>query len=137
MTMHHDDPATPGEFIGVVRVGGDQLPASAADAAAAEETNDLGDEIMAAESPDGRPPARHDRLLAWRTAAVVGPALAVLLVLWLFVQGTHGHDILWLCVAFLLVAPLSAWPVLAAGMWRGKEERAALREAHAEINAGR
>jgi hypothetical protein len=137
MNPKDDTLETRGAFIGLVTVQADQIASSVQRVAASHAADNLGDEIMAAESPDGRPPSRHDRLLAWRTAAFVGPALAGLLVLWLLIRGTHGHDLLWLCAAFLIVAPLSAWPVLAAGAWRGKEERAAIRAAHADIDATR
>lgn len=137
MKAHEHDFDPPIEFIGHVNVPVDQLASATQVVGRTDESGDLGDEIMAAQSPDGRPPARHDRILGWRTAAFVVPALALLVLLWLLIRGAQGSELLWLGVAFLIVAPLSAWPVIAAGAWRGKEERAASREARAEIDTNR
>lgn len=91
------------------------------------------DELMAIESADGRPPSHRVRMAEWRWAAIGLPLLVLGAVAWAVVRGVSVGAIIGFGVVFLLILILGGWPVLAAGLLRGKEESVARKEALAEL----
>jgi hypothetical protein len=90
------------------------------------------EELMAVESPDGRPPPALMRRLEW--AALGLATLAALLAAW-GLLATQPRSGAWL-VAWALVLLVTV-PVWGAALLRGREERRAAREAKTVVKEGR
>jgi hypothetical protein len=95
----------------------------------AEATDLRQDAIMTASSVDGRPPNHSHRRIEWRLIAaacvLVAGGVGVTLALGGVTPGVAGFGVVY-AVLLLLVG---AGPVLAAGLLRGREQRAAHRGA--------
>ena len=95
------------------------------------------DELMKEESPEGRPPTRAAREFGWQRLLYGGSALIVIAVVWSLLRGVTAHDVIGFAVAVVLVLVLGAWPVMTAGLLRGKEEAKARKESIVELHAGK
>lgn len=82
------------------------------------------DTVMAILSTDGRPPSVRQRLSEWRWFGIGAIVILAGIVCWIVIQGVSlGVVVVALVLGVLLL--VSATPVLAAGLLRGKEERVA------------
>lgn len=97
------------------------------------QVDDRQDQLMARDSVDGSPPSRRRRLAEWRWIVIVGPLLAIAAVAFAIMRGAGGAAIALGIVACLAYMLLAGWPVWGAGILRGKEERAARKEAMIEV----
>lgn len=89
------------------------------------------DDIMAAESSDGRAPTHTVRRFEWLMFAL-GATLALSgLIIWAAIAGIHGGTVI-AAVAYTVLMLVGASPVLIAGLMRGKEQRAARAKAKGE-----
>lgn len=91
------------------------------------------DELMKIESVEGRPPEHQGNLAGWRKIAIGLPLLAIIGLTLAMVQGVSVGTIALFMIASVLVVVMGAWPVLVAGVLRGKEETVARKEALIEI----
>lgn len=91
------------------------------------------DELMKIESVEGRPPEHQANLAGWRKIAIGLPLLAIVGLTLAMVQGVSAGTIALFMIASVLVVFMGAWPVLVAGVLRGKEETVARKEALIEI----
>ncbi len=90
------------------------------------------DDLMAIESPEGRPPEHQASEHGWRSMAIAMPLLALIAVVWAMVEGVSTYSVIGFAAAGLLVLLIGAWPVLGAVFLRGKEESVARNEALSE-----
>ncbi len=95
--------------------------------------DDRQDELMKKESPEGRPPKHEASVRGWRRLLIGLSALVIIAVVWSLLRGVQTHDVIGFAVATGLVLILGAWPVLTAGLLRGKEETKARHEAIVEL----
>lgn len=95
------------------------------------------DELMKEESPEGRPPTHAARVFGWKRLLYGGAALIVIAVVWSLSRGVTTHDVIGFAVATALVLILGAWPVMTAGLLRGKEEAKARKESIVELQTGK
>ncbi len=94
------------------------------------------DRIMKIVSTDGRPPSAAQRMLEWRWVGLGAVLVSIALAAWLiFGRVTLSGVGAGLAIGVLML--VGASPVLAAGLLRGKEERAARRIARMERRQGR
>jgi len=128
------DPAAPTEqstdaaFAGVRQTADPEITPRQAVAVAGRQ-----DELMAVESVEGRPPPHRLRTTEWRWAAIAALILVLGAAAWALIRGVSVGAVFGFGSALLLVVVLGGWPVLAAATLRGKEERAARKEAIAEL----
>lgn len=92
------------------------------------------DELMESTSVDGRPPSHRQRMTGWRWMAIGLPVLALSAAAWAMIRGASVGAIMGFGIGALLIVLLGGWPVWVAGLYRGKEETAARREAVAELH---
>jgi len=86
--------------------------------------DDVADEVMAATSPEGRPPKAALRRFEWWVVGLVMVVMAVIAIgagVWL---GLPPIGIIGMGVGAAVLFGLGAWPVWSAGLLRGGEERA-------------
>lgn len=89
------------------------------------------DELMTKASTDGRPPTHSTRMREWRWLAVGAVILVLGAGAFVLITGADRHSV----VAGVIAAGVmlaAAAPVLAPGVLRGREERAAKRAADKE-----
>ncbi|MGH7132714.1 MAG: hypothetical protein ACREJO_12285 [Phycisphaerales bacterium] len=91
------------------------------------------DQLMAGESADGGPPSHHQRVIEWRWVAVGLPVLILAGAAWAAIAGVSLGAVAGFGAVFLLLLLLGCWPVLGAGLLRGKEQAIARDEALAEL----
>ncbi|HMN39677.1 MAG TPA: hypothetical protein PKE29_02455 [Phycisphaerales bacterium] len=96
-------------------------PGLASDASALDSRQDA---VMAVISSDGRPPTHRQRTFDWRMLAIGAGLVIVGFSVWIAVKGVSVFAVVTgMSIGVLLL--VGASPVLAAGVLRGKEERAA------------
>lgn len=106
--------------------------AEAATRAASDALDARQDELMTQASSEGRPPPRRQRMIEWRWLGLGAIVIIAGITTWILVRGVSpGAVAVGLTLSLLLVVG-GASPVLVAGMLRGREERAARREARLE-----
>lgn len=95
----------------------------------------LQDEHMAHESPDGRPPERHQRNTAWGGLFLIGllVALAAITTAAYF----WGMPAVIIGIVLIGLMALASAPAWGAGILRGKEERHARAEARTDVRSAR
>lgn len=86
---------------------------------------------MTLASSDGRPPTKPQRMLEWRWFGVGAAVIIAGIATWIVIAGVNwGAIVVGLTLGVLLL--VGASPVLAAGLLRGREERAARTTARLE-----
>ncbi len=93
------------------------------------------DELMASESPEGRPPTHRQRMLGWRWFAIMIPIILVGAGVIALMRGARVMGIVQFGVVFALLLLIGGLPRWAASLSRGKEEAAARRAAVEERGA--
>ena len=97
--------------------------------------DDRQDQLMERDSADGRPPAHRRRILEWKWVLMIGP---LVLIVGAILAVTRGVSIAALALgAFFSIGYLllAGWPSLSAAVLRGKEERAARKQATIEVRS--
>jgi len=90
-------------------------------------------QLMASDSPEGRPPTPWLRRREWRWALAAALVLIIGGVAVALIRGISPGEIIGLSVVVVLLLSLGGAPVLAAGLFRAKEQRAARAKAIAEL----
>lgn len=98
--------------------------------------DDRQDQLMASESADGRPPSHRQRVIEWRWVVIGLPVLIIAAITWAAIAGVSLGAVAGFGALFLLLLLLGCWPVLGAGLLRGKEQAVARDEALAELPGG-
>jgi hypothetical protein len=94
------------------------------------------DELMTLASSDGRPPTRPQRVLEWQWVGLGAILIIAVIATWIVIKGVSWTAVgVGLALGVLLL--VGASPVLAAGLLRGQEERAARKSARLERQGGR
>ncbi len=94
------------------------------------------DELMAVKSPDGMPPTHRNRRIGWILLSIALPLVLLAGVTWAIIEGMSARAVIGYGIAGLIAVGLGAWPAWGAALSRGKEERAARKQAVAEQPAG-
>lgn len=87
---------------------------------------------MRVTSVEGASPSAGSRRISWRWFAIGLSVLVAAAVTWAAISGTSSRTLTAGIVLFGSVLLVGAWPVLGAGLLRGKEEGAARDTAKAE-----
>jgi len=94
------------------------------------------EEIMAANSSDGRPPSRWVRMLEWRWFTVSAVGAIALMVTWMIIDGFSSQAVLQGLPYGVLLLLLGASPVFVSGLMRAKEQRESRALARASLESG-
>ena len=95
--------------------------------------DDLQDELMARQSPEGRPP-RHDlRIAEWRWLALALGAVLAVFVIYAVAQSIAIGWVVVFGLLMLCMLGIGVGPVLYAGLLRGSEEKEARDTAKAVV----
>lgn len=90
--------------------------------------------LMSIESVDGRPPSQRQRAVGWKWIAIGVPVLFLGGAVCMMILGATLGAVIGVGLACVLFLFLGGWPVWAAGLYRGKEESVARKEALAELH---
>ncbi|MBS0198664.1 MAG: hypothetical protein JSR77_18100 [Planctomycetes bacterium] len=91
------------------------------------------DELMATESVSGRPPAHRVRRAGWGVLTMAGTALVLGGTGWALLTGMSVIAMIGVGFTVLLVLLMGGWPVWSTSLMRGREERAARKQAVSEL----
>jgi hypothetical protein len=94
---------------------------------------DRSDQLMAGQSVDGQPPSHGRRMRDWKFLAVIAGTLLFLAVAFAIARAMAITEIAIGAVLLVFAVLLGGWPVIGAGLLRGKEERSARKEAVIEV----
>jgi hypothetical protein len=94
---------------------------------------DRSDQLMAGHSVDGQPPSHRRRMRDWKFLAVIAGTLLFLAVAFAIASAMAITEIAIGAVLLVFAVLLGGWPVIGAGLLRGKEERSARKEAVIEV----
>lgn len=129
--MQSLDPRSPGEMGTEATSLGEVLLAQDAKADASVPTPEVDrvqEEVMAARSPEGRPPHRRTRLAEWKWFIVASVVLALSALIW-GALSVVAWQIVAVAAALMLLFLGATSPVWGAGLLRGGEEREARKTA--------
>ncbi len=91
------------------------------------------DELMAAASVSGRPPVHRVRKAGWGVLAIAAPVLVLFAAGWALLRGMSVITVIGFGLTVLLVLLMGGWPVWSTSLLRGREERAARKQAVSEL----
>jgi hypothetical protein len=88
------------------------------------------DELMTVESSDGRPPPKRLRMAEWSWFVIGAVVIVVATTIWIVARGISLEAVLAGIVGVAIVVGVN--PAVWAGLKRGREERAARKQAQVE-----